>query len=351
MEFAHLLAALSLSQWGLIFANRMKSMSVRGLALMALSVILIADMLFFMLPPDEHSPLHFFLYGVSSLVPLSTWIYFRGIFNDQFRPSAWLGGLAFVLMSVETVAYGVRKILDSKVVESAGVDPHLFLFNVNVLPVILVAGFSIIALLESLLYRSDDLCSDRHDMTVFLGGVILIGGVILTLYKSTETGLLPSRDIPTVEIKFGWYLLVGLLINLAPKRHRVFWLHDFRPGFVDQADTPSIVLVRYQKLMDQEKPYLKPGFSLDALVKTLNVPKHLLRDLLFKTYGYGSFTALIEERRIQEAKNLIPSLAPEELSARVVAARVGFSSPASFKKAFKRAEGLSFLTYITQTRL
>jgi AraC-like DNA-binding protein len=95
-------------------------------------------------------------------------------------------------------------------------------------------------------------------------------------------------------------------------------------------------LDKLKQLMDRNKVFLQPGFSLPALAQQMGVSVHALSQVINEGLG-KSFFELAAEYRIDEAKRLLknqPHLKVEE-----IAGQVGYHSKSSFNSAFKRITG------------
>lgn len=94
-----------------------------------------------------------------------------------------------------------------------------------------------------------------------------------------------------------------------------------------------------QKLLDimqKEKPFLRPNFSLPDLAQQLNVSIHLLSQVINDGLG-KSFFEMTAEYRIEEAKLLLK--AQSNIKIEEIAEQVGYNSKSSFNTAFKKITG------------
>ena len=96
------------------------------------------------------------------------------------------------------------------------------------------------------------------------------------------------------------------------------------------------LLAKLDKIMVEEKPYLKSEFSLPELARRLGTSVHVLS----QTINVGlnkTFFEMVAEHRVAEAKILLrerPNIKVEE-----IAEEVGYSSKSSFNTAFKKLTG------------
>lgn len=90
--------------------------------------------------------------------------------------------------------------------------------------------------------------------------------------------------------------------------------------------------------MEQEKPYLNPGFKLIDLQAVLPLNRTYLSQFIHTEYGC-TFYQFVNRYRIEEAKRL--KLEHPELKAQEISARCGFSSPTVFSRIFSEMEGVT----------
>jgi AraC-like DNA-binding protein len=90
--------------------------------------------------------------------------------------------------------------------------------------------------------------------------------------------------------------------------------------------------------MEQEKPYLSPGFKLIDMQAVLPMNRTYLSQFIHNEYGC-TFYQFVNRYRIEEAKRLKQE--NPELKAQEVSARCGFSSPTVFSRTFTEIVGVS----------
>ncbi len=103
--------------------------------------------------------------------------------------------------------------------------------------------------------------------------------------------------------------------------------------------TPELQLITLKKLeqlMKNEKPFLRPDFSLPDLAHQLNISVHSLSQAINDGLR-KSFFEMLAEYRVEEAKRFLieqPNIKIEE-----IAEQVGYNSKSSFNTAFKKITG------------
>ena len=98
----------------------------------------------------------------------------------------------------------------------------------------------------------------------------------------------------------------------------------------------EIALNKLKRVMTNDKPFLRPDFSLPDLAQKLNVSVHVLSQAINDGLG-KSFFEMLAEYRIEEAKLLLkdqPNIKIEE-----IAEQVGYNSKSSFNNVFKKLTG------------
>jgi AraC-like DNA-binding protein len=95
-------------------------------------------------------------------------------------------------------------------------------------------------------------------------------------------------------------------------------------------------LQKLKLVMDSQKPYLKPSFSLPDLAKQLNLSVHVLSQVINDGLG-KSFFEMLADYRIEEAKKLL--IEQSNIKIEEIAEQVGYNSKSSFNTAFKKITG------------
>ncbi len=97
-------------------------------------------------------------------------------------------------------------------------------------------------------------------------------------------------------------------------------------------------LAKLRNLMDTEKPFLNPNFSLPNLSKRLSVSPHHLSQILNESLeqSFFDFTA---QYRIGEAKQILKNPETQSIKIEEVAEMVGYNSKSAFNTAFKKLTG------------
>ena len=111
------------------------------------------------------------------------------------------------------------------------------------------------------------------------------------------------------------------------------------PQPVADPDPDAAILARLRAVMQDERPYLDPELTFAGFVARVGVPEPALRRVINHRLGHGHFRNFVNEYRVAEARRRLrdPASAGDKILA--IALDSGFSSLASFNRAFKQATG------------
>jgi AraC-like DNA-binding protein len=97
---------------------------------------------------------------------------------------------------------------------------------------------------------------------------------------------------------------------------------------------------RLRELMERDRPYLRPGLTLDELAAALGIPKTHLSQILNQTLGQ-TFLDFLTSYRIGESERLLLDHSTAHLTIEAVGRDSGFRSRSSFYDAFRKAKGMT----------
>ncbi|HYC85346.1 MAG TPA: helix-turn-helix domain-containing protein [Chryseosolibacter sp.] len=101
-------------------------------------------------------------------------------------------------------------------------------------------------------------------------------------------------------------------------------------------DQRKHVLERLLAVMEKEKPFLRPDFSLPDLAQQVGTSVHILSQVI-NAGLQKSFFEMTAEYRVEEAKRLLRQ--QSNIKVEEIAERVGYNSKSSFNTAFKKITG------------
>jgi len=92
--------------------------------------------------------------------------------------------------------------------------------------------------------------------------------------------------------------------------------------------------------IENKKPYLKEGCSIQSVSDDTRISVHHLSNILNKHFN-KNFPDFINEYRIKEAQRLLSTPQFEKMTLEAIGYECGFGSRSSFNKAFKKHTGLT----------
>lgn len=161
-------------------------------------------------------------------------------------------------------------------------------------------------------------------LSVFVGNLI-----IWIAYKTCSY---TSYIVGALSFSFIFYLLF-LLIHFRRTKGAIFSKSlKYSNKKIEDAEAENLS-AQLDHLMENEKIYTNTDLKLSDVARKMNILPHTLSQLINDNLG-KSFTLLINEYRVQEAKNLIQSNTRIKLEA--VGYDCGFNSKSTFYSAFKK---------------
>ncbi len=100
------------------------------------------------------------------------------------------------------------------------------------------------------------------------------------------------------------------------------------------------LLVKFSRLMQDEKPFLEPGLTVDDICRKLNTNRTYLSHMIHDNYKQN-FNSFINELRIKEARRLLTESKYDHLSIEGIGEMVGFSTKVTFHSIFKKQIGIT----------
>ncbi|MDX2067963.1 MAG: helix-turn-helix transcriptional regulator [Haliscomenobacter sp.] len=173
-------------------------------------------------------------------------------------------------------------------------------------------------------------------------GIVLISVVILVVLFLTKVYYDDDRGDHIIAsfISLSMYLIMGTMLRrtalfeqLQPEKK------SYNRSSLQDKDKAAIAQ-KLRLLMEEHKPYLQPGFSLQSLAKLLKVQPHHLTQTLNEDLG-TSFFELTAQYRIAEAQALLRHPDTRDLTIEDIAERVGYLSKSAFNTAFKKQTGMT----------
>ena len=141
-----------------------------------------------------------------------------------------------------------------------------------------------------------------------------------------------------------YYLSIAGYLTHIPERFPLYFNPKAETAQATEAKEESEELEKLKALilkwMETERPYLEPDLTLNALAAQMQLPATTLSRTINNGLG-KNFNDFVNEYRVEEVKFKIRSAEYEHLSLLGLAFESGFSSKATFNRAFKKLSGQS----------
>ena len=194
--------------------------------------------------------------------------------------------------------------------------------------------------------KNDELQIERmqtvyYKRAIFYVGIILLIIVGLLLYAVT---LYRRKRVAYRE-------LVKKSQEWASGQKTPMKSEEIAAPIIEPNEAELTLMERIQKLMDEEKVYLDPHFTLTGIVTQLGVNRTYISTTLNRCTG-KTFTQYINEYRISEAINMMSVKENQYITIDNIAYNSGFSDRRTFHRIFKKITGLTpaeFRTNLPET--
>lgn len=185
--------------------------------------------------------------------------------------------------------------------------------------------------------------------------VIISSCVILfsTNYFGQQAGYQLNLDF--LDYHVTWLLLSAFIFTLAYYAIRQPEIFRLEPAAVYQNETSlnemdsakdlSPVLERLTEILQNERPYLDPELSLEALARKVGCRKEILSKVINQGLNMN-FYQLVNEYRIKAFEALAQDKSNAHLTHLALAYEAGFRSKTTFYKAFKELKQSSPSAYL-----
>jgi len=207
---------------------------------------------------------------------------------------------------------------------------------------ILISAYLIKDKIRDLFDRSKKLSSDYFLMVNVFFGVTLIW---LAYYTSSYT----SYIVGAISFSFILYLSIFTAYMKNKKtRNSVMDSKEkvrYANKKIPEKDAQALIL-RIEDLMKNEKVFMDSTLNLKKLASKLNIPSHMLSQLLNDNLE-RNFTQFINEYRIEESKRML--IEDTHLKIQAIAELCGFNSNSTFYNAFKKITGTTPAEFVKKS--
>ncbi|MBA2398796.1 MAG: AraC family transcriptional regulator [Bradyrhizobium sp.] len=284
------------------------------------------------------------------LIALSTgnvvvfWLFTRALFDEAFK-LRWWHALAWAVVTAFSFVNCMW------IAPASGVRIAVIAVNLVVL------GFIVLAVTQTIASWSADLVERRRRVRVFIvGAAALYGGINAVLQI-----VLPIGQLVEIANTVNSAVLAAVVAAICYAMMRVDGADLFPAASevipVTIAPTQSVVAEAAQdqklvdalmRLMGDERIYRHDNITIGTLATKLGIPEYRLRRLINQRLGYRNFNVFLNNHRIEEAKAALSDPTQAEVPVITIAMDAGFQSLGPFNRAFKARTGVTPTEYRRQ---
>jgi len=276
---------------------------------------------------DRNSVLFGFVLFAAFSNSFLLWMFCRSLFSDR----AQVRWIHIFFWAVTQVISFVRFYQFPESFFQWGAGHPEFEFVRKLLPQGIFLAFIVAALISSQRESREDLVLPR----IRLRQVLLLVSACYGIFICAAEIVLEGRPAPP-----GLDALHHLfLLTLAATFFREVYRHpDLFRSPEPKTNTPISPLLSYlNRWMDDEKIYRQEGLSIGGLASKMKAQEYLVRRLINQELGFRNFNDFLNQYRIREACSRLR--AELELPILNLSLELGFTSLATFNRAFKAIEG------------
>ncbi len=185
------------------------------------------------------------------------------------------------------------------------------------------------------LQKTNDLQKSQIKFLIGVAVILLfLGFVILFLYrqKSRAYRQIVNKNLEIVKAE---KQMEASIAKIAAEGHSMVL-----PPYSEIENTTLGLLVKFNRLMTDEKPYLEAGLTVDDVCRKIQTNRSYLAQMIHDNYNQN-FHSLINELRIKEARRLLTESKYNHLSIEGIGEMVGFKTKVTFHSIFKKQIGIT----------
>jgi AraC-like DNA-binding protein len=296
------------------------------------------------IPDEQYGLFRNVLLLLTDVFAFVFWLLICHLFEDDFNPGKWprpLKGLLGILALVYVYALGIQA--GSSIL-------HDFIHAVG-LGLILHAGF--------IAYRgfADDLLDTRRRARIMVVLGITLYSTLLMIFEFADERY---RNTAVFGLANATFLLLVTTIAVS----RLYRLR-YEPGRFTQESGETSVQGKARPTAGDHPPrlsgsqlalqpaeqrlsealdafiaqsgYHENGLTISKLARHLNCPEHRLRRLINQTRGYRNFNSMLNDLRVNDARDRLSDTACDDKPILSIALDLGYDSIGPFNRAFKAA--------------
>jgi len=188
----------------------------------------------------------------------------------------------------------------------------------------------------------EKIASQKFRIQVLIAGIILIFIFLIIFFiqyrkQIIANKILVKRNIEVVEREKE--------LKLAQIKNNDENNKYINSGLEDEQK--QNIINKVYNLMESDKLYLNPDFTLSELAKKINTSRTYVSQVINEHYNCN-FKTFINDYRIKEARRLLSDSKNNNITIEAIANKVGFKSKTSFNNAFKKYIGITPSYFLKQ---
>lgn len=337
-----LFAALAFSQLlitSATFAQR-KPVQCASRLMIALSIGISAYMLTGLPVMQSAHPVFLFILNLASISsPALFWLLSRELFQPQTNTQVPITVVILIGTYLVLRMTGMSAFED-QILRQQAVMQILFIYLPQLIMIALVSHACLAALQQMHEKEGEEAQSLPKSHIIF---ILTLGAIIFMIVSTSALGM--GSDLIRALYFFAIFLAAFAfntqLLRLEPMLAQLF-IHGNTiksPTALNQKEQQQ-----YQRIMDalrKERLYARPGLTLRNVADALPMREYRLRDFINKTLGYRNFNQFINAFRLELACEKLSLPPNDKVLISAIAWDLGYSSPSTFNKVFKKRFGVT----------
>lgn len=260
---------------------------------------------------------------VAGYAAVFLWWFCLASFDPTFRPRGWVLAAGLAWLAIASADRGLM----GPALESRGLSWGLIALGLGMI------GYLFWRLVRD---RAGDLIDERRRARILV--VALLAGqlgadFLVDLVMGLDWGPQGFMIVQNAAL-LAFAAWLGLRLLPVPELARAP-----PPVALPAQGEAARLTERLRVLVEVEKAYLEPDLTFADFARRMGAPERTVRQLINNRMGHDHFRAFLNTCRVAEARRLLtdPARAGDKLIA--IALDSGFSSLASFNRAFQTVEG------------
>lgn len=311
--------------------------SFRKVILLAFLITLIGYQLAYWQPLQSYPVFNAICFFFSMQVPLAFWIMSKAFFDDDFE---WNLSYWILIFLVPVLHYMLYRFNEWEL--------SFFSEELRFLPYLLSVLFIVLAIIEAVRNREDDLLVSRlkqRNLFVLFSALLALTSVFFFFTKD-PVQLPPPYELVQNGLTCLFILWIfGSQLNYSPLMAEARSSKS-RSGEEKEKTVRKRIIQKLLDLFETEGLYMQEGLTISKLAGHSGEKEYQLRRAINGELGYTNFNAFLNHYRIKEALRLLNT--EEELTFQEIAYRMGYQSVATFNRAFKKETGQTPTEYSRQ---